>query len=221
MIIVKVLSPLKILYHISTNNMVTMKNKIIVITGPSGVGKTSLSLAILKDFSDILHLDKCITYTTREMRPSEVDGIDYHFVDKADFIRRKEAGEFLETVERYGNLYGTNRLEIEKILLHKNVLMVLDVAGAKLLSDMMDVHSIFIAPVSYDILKKRLIERKTDDQQSIATRLSRIDEEMQYKVFCDTIIINDDFKIAQDDLLHTISSYLEVKDAKRKRILHK
>ena len=145
---------------------------LIVLSGPSGVGKDSVLKLILKERKD---LRLSISYTTRLPRSGEVDGVDYHFVSKQEFEKLIDNGEMLEYATYCGNYYGTRSFEIDKELESGNsVILEIEVQGARqVIKKRKDAVSIFIVPSSVEELKNRLIGRGLDSEEIIKLRKNR------------------------------------------------
>lgn len=168
-----------------------MKGNLIIISSPSGGGKGTLIREIMK--MD-LNLGYSVSFTTRKIRPGEIDGKDYFFVSKEEFTRRISEGEFLEYAEVHGNMYGTSLRQIETVTEQgRDVILEIDVQGADaVLSKVREAVSIFIMPPSFEVLKDRLTARATEDAEDLATRLrNSYDEVMRYSHF-KFVVINDD-----------------------------
>jgi guanylate kinase len=168
-----------------------MSGQLYVISGPSGVGKSTI-IRLLRD--RIKHLGYSISYTSRKPRKNEVDGVDYHFVERDTFIRKIEDGEFVEWAEVYRDFYGTAffglRAQLNRGL---DVIMDVDIQGAKNIKEHFkeSVQS-YILPPSMEVLKKRLRKRATDDEKVMNERIEKASEDIKTCVFYDYIIINDD-----------------------------
>lgn len=186
-----------------------MKHKSILVTAPSGAGKTTLVKRLLSEFD---FLEFSISATTRRPRENEINGIDYYFISESDFKTKISQNEFIEWEEVYsGHLYGTLKSEIEKIHSHGKIpLFDIDIKGAmnikKNLSN--DVLSIFISPPNLEILEERLRHRNTETEDKIKERLFKAMSEMKFVNFFDKKIINDDVDKAYEDLKSLIKSYL-------------
>lgn len=170
------------------------KGRLFILSAPAGTGKTTLVQLLTRDFSCVV---ASISYTTRKPRPGEVDGIHYYFISKEEFIKRINAGEFLEHVELYGDYYGTSSVWVEEQLAQKkHVILVIDTQGAKLLKNKVDATTIFVAPPSVEELERRLKLRKTESQEVIEKRLQWAKKELEAQSSYDYLIINDDLSHA-------------------------
>ena len=187
--------------------------KLVVISGPSGVGKSTVVAEVLKRFGGRLRLS--ISATTRSSRPSERDGVDYHFLSDAEFTRRRDEGDFLECVEVFGQgyWYGTFWSEVRPSLeAGKWVLLEIDVDGAKdVLGKIAGAVTIFIQPGSREELERRLRSRGTEEEEAIQRRLSvakrelKLADQYEYQIVNDTVAgaVVDICQILQDrGLLH-------------------
>ena len=143
-----------------------------------------------------------ISHTTRPMRPADRDGVDYHFVDEAEFQRMIERGEFLEHARVFGNLYGTSQAEVEKTLAAgTDVLLEIDWQGADQVRRLMpQACSIFIVPPSREILQSRLRGRASDSSAVIERRLQEAVADMKHFSNYEYLIVNDDFELAVEQL---------------------
>ena len=166
--------------------------RVFVITGPSGVGKGTL-IRLLRERVPELALS--VSATTRQERPGEEDGVDYHFLSDAEFARRVDAGEFVEWAEYSGRRYGTLRSELQRHLDEgRPVVLEIEVQGARQVRRAMpEAVQIFIEPPDGEALKDRLVGRGTDDPDAIARRLAVAEEELaaagefQYRVVNDRL----------------------------------
>ncbi|WP_440133452.1 guanylate kinase [Chitinophaga sancti] len=187
-----------------------MANKIIIITAPSGAGKTSIVKQMLKDMPQ---LEFSISATTREARENEVDGKDYYFLTKEDFHEKIEAQAFAEVEMVYaGKYYGTLKSELERIWANERVPMVdIDVKGALSIKEHYedDALTIFIQPPSMEALRKRLSERGTETQASLDERLGKAKYELSFSKQFDEIVINDTLEIAQAEVKALIEAFLK------------
>ena len=172
---------------------------IFVISAPSGAGKTTLINKLLNFESRLMF---SVSTTTRKIRDYEVDGVNYHFISKDDFCKMIDNDEFFEWAEVYGNYYGTTKKEIDRIVKQGKIpLFDVDIQGSVSLREKIKEGTFaFIIPPSYDVLKQRLIDRKTDDKGQIELRLNNAYREMcEYKNF-EYIVINDKFDEAYVNL---------------------
>src|SRR5471030_2950313 len=170
-----------------------------IISAPSGAGKTSLVKALIDADSQIR---LSVSHTTRAMRPGEIDGVNYHFVDRAEFVRLIEHGDFLEQAEVFGNLYGTSQSHLQQTLDEgHDLILEIDWQGAEQVRNLMPkARSIFILPPSLEALHERLTNRGQDSDEIIEGRMREAVSEMSHYVDYDYLIINDDFAHALDDL---------------------
>jgi len=178
--------------------------KLLVISGPSGVGKNSLIVELLKNTPS---LHKTVSYTTRPPRKNEVDGEHHHYVSKEKFEEMKEQGLLAEYSEHFGHFYGTAKSEIEKILTSGDVLLEIDVNGAMRIKDQFpEAISIFVVPPSLEELESRLRKRGTEPEEAIQARLARASLEMRLKDRFNHVIINDVFETAVVNLTALVTS---------------
>jgi guanylate kinase len=178
---------------------------LILISAPSGAGKTSLVKSVLDADTEIV---VCISHTTRAMRDGERDGENYHFVEDAEFDRMIAAGAFLEHADVFGKRYGSSRHEVERCRADgKDVILEIDWQGADQVRELLaDAVSIFILPPSITELKKRLRGRGQDSADAIQTRLAEAKTDMAQAARYDYLLVNDDFERAQSELLSIIQS---------------
>jgi guanylate kinase len=180
--------------------MIMAVGKVFVITGPSGVGKGTLIERLLERIPE---LELSISATTREPRPGEVDGRDYHFLSPEEFRRRLEAGDFLEHASYSGNYYGTLRSEVaQRIEQGHSVVLEIEVQGARQVRDALGDDSvlIFIAPPDEAVLRERLQGRGTDSQEAIEQRLRTAEVELAARSEFPLEVVNDDLQKAASDL---------------------
>lgn len=170
-----------------------------IVSAPSGAGKTSLVSALIKDRPQIR---LSVSHTTRAKRPGEVNGVNYHFVERAEFVAMIEKGDFLEQAEVFGNLYGTSQSSLQQILDEgHDLILEIDWQGAEQVRNLMpDARSIFILPPSQEALRHRLNNRGQDSDEIIEGRMREAVSEMSHYAAYDYLIINDDFEQALKDL---------------------
>jgi len=170
-----------------------------IISAASGAGKTTLVSAVLEQVAD---LEVSVSHTTRAPREGEVDGVNYHFVDKDTFEAMVENSEFIENANVFGNMYGTSRQHIqEQLLKGKDVILEIDWQGARQIRQLIsDCKSVYIVPPSTEALRERLTSRGQDDEDVISRRMREAINEMSHYVEFDYLIINDDFDEARDNL---------------------
>ena len=180
-----------------------MKN-LIIISAPSGTGKTTLCKGIRKIFPEI---DWSISYTTRIRRPNEIDGKDYNFISRNTFDEHIKNKKLAEWENVYGSLYGTAKKTLNDAIKENFFLLLeLDVKGALELKKLYpkNTFSIFIIPPSFEDLKKRLKLRNTESENVIKIRLKRFKEEINYKSKFDHIMHNDILDIATNELVEIV-----------------
>ena len=172
---------------------------LVVLSGPSGVGKGTVRKALFEMQNH--NLVYSVSMTTRKPREGEVDGQDYYFVSKEEFIEGIKNDRFLEWAEFSGNLYGTNKDFVEKALKNNNVILEIDTQGAmQVKAKMPDAITIFIAPPSFEVLENRLRGRKTESEEAIQKRLNFVKIEMENSKNFDFVVINDNLETAIHDL---------------------
>lgn len=172
---------------------------LVVVSAPSGAGKTTVLARVLEDTPGLRF---SVSHTTRGPRPGERDGQDYHFVDREAFLRLRDAGELLEWAEVHGNLYGTAVAEIERARAEgRDILLDLDVQGAaQVRARIPGAISVFILPPSYEVLERRLRGRGQDDEQTIRRRLAAAGREIDAFEQYDFVIVNEDLDACARDL---------------------
>lgn len=166
------------------------RGKLAVISGPSGAGKSTIVRALLGD----PRVEFSVSATTRPKRPGEVDGRDYHFLTPEEFQQKVRAGEFIEFANVHGNLYGTLRGPMERALAEGRIYLIeIDVQGAAQLQALgIPGVYIFIAPPSFEALRRRLRGRGTDPPEVIERRLAKAEDEWRERVRYDHVVVNDD-----------------------------
>lgn len=186
--------------------------KIIVITAPSGAGKTSITRHLLQKFPELAF---SISAATREARSYETDGVDYYFVSTEDFKQKIQRKEFAEWEMVYeGKYYGTLKSELQRIWNNHQVpLLDIDVKGAIHVKQQYpeSLLTIFIEPPSIAELKRRLESRGTETAESLQARVNKASYEISFKDQFNTLIINDDFKRACADAEEIVKEFLNPK----------
>lgn len=168
------------------------KGTLYTVSAPSGAGKTSLVAALVKKRPEIC---VSISHTTRTMRPGEVDGVNYHFVDHATFEQMLGEGAFLESAKVFSNFYGTSQAWVESTLAQgRDVILEIDWQGAaQVRRQLPETISLFILPPSREALRERLTGRGQDPQEVIDARMAEAINEMTHYVEADYLLVNDDF----------------------------
>lgn len=184
------------------------KGKLFVFSAPSGTGKTTIIKNVLKEFPN---LSFSISATTRNRRPSEINGVDYFFLSKEEFKEKVGRNEFLEWGKFFGYYYGTiKELVFEKINKGTSILLEVDVKGALNIKDVYkDSVLIFISPPSIDELKKRLLNRKTESDEDFNKRILRAEMELEYREKFDYNVFNYNLEEAQKKVNEIINSELD------------
>ncbi|MEZ5490007.1 MAG: guanylate kinase [Gammaproteobacteria bacterium] len=177
------------------------KGNLFIVMAPSGAGKTSLVKALVESEGS-QNLCVSVSHTTREIRPGEVDGVNYHFVDKETFITMLRQGEFIESAEVYGHHYGTSQRWVQDRLdAGLNVILEIDWQGASQVRNAMpDTCTIFILPPSVEALRERLTRRAQDDPDTIERRMRQAVDEISHVAEANYVVVNKDFDTALDDL---------------------
>lgn len=185
----------------------------IILSSPSGAGKTTIAKELLRRRSDVGYSVSC---TTRAPRPNEVAGRDYYFLSRAEFLKRREEGAFAESAEVHGNLYGTLRSEVERVLrLGKHVLMDIDVQGAAQFKRAFpEAVTIFVLPPSAEVLMGRLRGRHTETPEQLIRRLQSALQELQAVDAYEYVVVNDDLELA----VQRVSSIIDAEVVSRDRI---
>lgn len=180
-----------------------MSGTLIIITAPSGAGKTTLVRGLLER-DPMVSLS--VSFTTRDPRPGELDGRDYHFVDVARFRALRDSGEFLEWAEVHGNYYATSKVWIkEQIAADRDILLEIDWQGAQQVRKVFpDSVGVFVLPPSLEVLEKRLRGRGTDNDDVIGRRLLGARGEMRHVGEFDYVILNNKLQSAVDDFVAVV-----------------
>ncbi|MFT5113102.1 MAG: guanylate kinase [Parasphingorhabdus sp.] len=174
--------------------------RLVILSAPSGAGKTSLARALIESSNSI---KLSVSHTTRAARPGENDGQHYHFVDHQVFEAMIAKNEFLEYAEVFGNYYGTSLHSIEQFLGRGlSVILDIDWQGArKVRQKVLDVLSIFLLPPSLTALRQRLKQRGQDSDEVIENRMRKAMDEMEHYREYDYVIINEKFEATLDELI--------------------
>ncbi len=188
-----------------TNEEARPAARLTVLSGPSGVGKDSV-IELIRARSPWVWLS--VSVTTRPRREYEVDGVHYHFVDRAEFADLVDRGQLLEWAEFAGNLYGTPRGPVEQRLrAGVPALLKIDLQGARQVRQAMsEAFLVFLAPPSWEELKRRLIGRGTDDPETVRARLEHARAELAAESEFDATVINDSVEHASHELLRLLGS---------------
>ena len=174
-----------------------MERLLVVVSGPSGVGKGTIVKTVLKRRNDVVESVSC---TTRAPREGEVHGREYYFLTREEFERRIKEDDFLEYDEHFGNFYGTPKSFVKETLKEKSVILEIDVVGAlNAKKAFPNSVLVMIAPPSVEELKNRLLSRGTESEQDVEKRLSRLEFELSQKDKYDHVIVNDDLEKAIEE----------------------
>ena len=185
----------------------------VILSSPSGGGKTSIAKRLLTRRSDVSYSVSC---TTRLPRAGEVDGRDYHFLSTGEFQAARERGDFAESAEVHGKMYGTLRREVEKVLnAGRHVLMDIDVQGASQFTRVFpESVLVFVLPPSAGVLLTRLMARKTENADGLRIRLAAAVEELRAVQSYQYVVVNDDLARA----VEVVSSIIDAEGARRERV---
>jgi guanylate kinase len=186
----------------------------IILSAPSGGGKTSIARELLKRRPH--DLGYSVSCTTRTPRKNEREGVDYYFLKRSEFARQRELGKFAESAEVHGNLYGTLKSEVERVFASgKHVVMDIDVQGAsQLIRAFPQAVTIFVLPPSGDVLLERLRKRRTESAAELAARLMSALQELQAVDEYEYVIVNDDL----DQAVQRVSSIIDAEVVSRERV---
>jgi len=186
----------------------------IILSAPSGGGKTTIAHELLRRRSDVGYSISC---TTRLPRPGESSGTDYHFLTREEFLRRRAAGKFAESAEVHGNLYGTLRSEIARVLsCGQHVVMDIDVQGARQMREAFPkVVTVFVLPPSGEVLLDRLRARKTESPEQLVARLHSALQELRAVDEYEYVVVNDDLEHA----VQRVEAILDAEVVSRERIV--
>ena len=186
-----------------------MIKNLITISAPSGSGKTTLCKMLQDERSDISWSVSC---TTRAPRPNEIDGIDYYFNSRDQFMKSIADDAFAEWEDVHGQYYGTLKLNLDTAIANNTILLLeLDVKGSMSIVQLYPEQSfsIFILPPSIEHLRHRLRNRGTDTESRINERLNRFEREMEYKSKFDHVLINEDLEVASRELIEVVNGLKE------------
>lgn len=188
------------------NSQDNASGKLVVITGPSGVGKGTLLKALTAKYAQKLMFS--VSATTRSPRVGEIEGINYFFYTRSEFEQKQQTGLFLESAEYAGNLYGTPKEPVEVAIAQgKIVILEIELKGARqVVENFPTAQKIFIAPPSMAVLEQRLRQRNQDHPEAIARRLNHAQIEMAAQGEFDVVIINNDLETALGELEQAIFS---------------
>ena len=178
-----------------------------MVSAPSGSGKTTLCKALLKHYPDIGY---SISTTTRKPRKGEKDGIDYHFMEKGEFLVKLESHCWAEWALVHDHYYGTSAAFLDETLASgKDILLDIDVQGTRqILERYPDAVTIFIMSPSLDVLRERLEKRGTDSSETIEKRMGNAEEEISKKDLYRHIIVNDRLEVAINELIEIVGGYI-------------
>ncbi|MBP2227211.1 guanylate kinase [Azospirillum agricola] len=197
----------------SPSKTISRRGLMLVLSSPSGAGKTTISRRLLDRDGD---LAMSVSVTTRPMRPGEVPGVDYHFIDLALFDRMVEAGGLLEYARVFGNCYGTPRGAVEDALASgRDVLFDIDWQGTQQLAQNArdDLVSVFVLPPSGEELERRLHSRAQDSAEVIANRMAKASDEISHWAEYDYVIVNHDV----EESVAAVEAILRAERLRRRR----
>jgi guanylate kinase len=182
---------------------------LVVLSGPSGVGKSTVVKALRRHHPGVW---VSVSVTTRPPRRHERDGVDYHFVSQAEFARMADAGELLEWAVFAGNSYGTPRAAVlERVAAGQPVLMEIDLQGARIVRDALpEAYQVFLAPPSWEELERRLTRRGSESAAAVAARLAQARAELAAMAEFDRVLVNHDVETVCRELLALMGREPEV-----------
>lgn len=186
------------------------KGVLIILSGPSGVGKGTVREELFKDES--LNLAYSISMTTRKARPKEREGIDYFFVSEEEFLEKVEQGKLLEYAKFVGNYYGTPQEYVDEILEKgKNVVLEIEVQGAlQVMDKRKDALTIFLVPPSMEELEKRIRGRRTEPEEIVRERLNKAKHEMDTKDEYEHVVVNGNVMQAKEEIANIIKERINL-----------
>jgi guanylate kinase len=187
-----------------------VKPFLLVLSAPSGGGKTSIAKSLLQARDD---LGYSVSATTRPRRDGERDGADYHFLTRDEFLRRVDAGEFLEWATYAGNMYGTLRSEIDRIFARgRTAVLDVEIEGARQIrASFPNSLHLFVLPPSADVLVNRLAGRKTESPDVVRERIARAADEL-------AAVAEYDYAIFNEDLVQAVAQVAAILDAEARRV---
>ncbi len=187
-----------------------MKPFLLVLSAPSGGGKSSIARNLLQGRDD---LGYSVSATTRPMREGERDGVDYHFISREEFLRRREAGEFLESATYGGHLYGTLRSEIDRIFaVGRHAVLDIEIEGARQIrASFPNSLHLFVLPPSAEVLIGRLRGRNTEPAGAVRDRITRAAEELE-------AVAEYDYALVNQDLVVAVAQVAAILDAEARRV---
>lgn len=185
----------------------------LILSSPSGGGKTTIAKLLLARRRDVGYSISC---TTREPRNGEADGRDYHFISKAEFVARRQRGEFAESAEVFGNLYGTLRSEVERVFAsERHVVMDIDVQGARqFVAAFPESVPVFLLPPSVEVLLGRLTSRNTETPEKLLRRLQGARDELRAIGAYQYVVVNDDLEQA----FSQVSAIVDAETVRHRRL---
>ena len=185
-------------------------NKVVIVSAPSGAGKTTLVHHLLAQFPELAF---SVSACTRPRRPNEVEGKDYYFMSVKAFQEAIEKGEFVEWEQVYPNkYYGTLKQEVDRIwALDKAIIFDVDVMGGINLKEYFGTKAlaIFIQPPSLEVLKERLRERNTEGDDTLSERVTKASHELTFADRFDEVVVNDDLEVAKREITGKVNSFLK------------
>ncbi len=189
---------------------------VIIVSAPSGSGKTTIVNNLLKKVSDIA---RTVSYTTRPPRQDEKDGEDYFFISEEEFRKKIDMGEFIEWEKNFGSYYGTARAQVEEAIAgERDIILSIDVKGAKTVKKMHpESISVFIMPPSIDELASRLRNRKTDKEKQVSIRLEESRREMNAAGEYDYLVVNDELEEAVNELAAIVEAERKIRNKQKTR----
>ncbi len=180
-----------------------MRNLLVVLSGPSGVGKGTVAKKLVESDRNVALSISC---TTRKPRKGEVDGREYFFIDKEEFLSKANEGGFLEYSNHFENYYGTPKDFVLKMLKDKDVLLEIDVNGGLAVKEnFKDAILIMLEPPSVEEVRKRLIKRNTESEEKINLRMKRMEFELEKRALYDYSVVNDDLNKTVENIREIIN----------------